>query len=46
MYYSHFNKNNYIKIIPNENTLTFYKSNYSNSIIYLFFKIYNNSGDI
>ena len=29
-YSSHINKNNYIKIIPKENILFFYKSNYYN----------------
>ena len=41
---SDINKNNYIKIIPNEKILLFYKSN--DSILLSCFKIYYSSGDI
>jgi len=44
IFFSGINKNNYIKIIPNENILIFDKFNYS--IFEWFFNINNNSGDI
>ena len=44
IFFSANTKNNYIKIIPKENTLLFNISNFSMSFI--FFKLSNNSGDI